>query len=473
MRISEKIIKRGFAKAEQTFDYCWNVLHDLKRMSIKEKDFTDRFIKFQERLAETILMLHEIREEIIVEEKSRVQNKSKYNFKWFKQRMKDLSIYKSGIDKIVNIAKALGDAYAYFFYQFDLDWLEEHLSHQRVINSAAGIGEKGEVEFLKKIKQIDGQFVIYHGITNILRYGDFSFIDLKQFKVVQIGELKTKKIDDNTLQLSLSLLKHKRIKVTNHTPFLKDSDLKKNRRGRQMLGIIKFLENTKKTERNINVNVTTEFYFKDMNLLYKNTKTNSTKTRQVSKGLAFSASKFGKSSLFNKIFLRNPTSVVTKETSQIQGTVIKLMKPESKNNSCIINQMLYDWDFSDKSAPGTVPIFWYPLNIELLRKLYFVEYYIIALFNPAYLIEDVQDLGFIVESKYCANTNMAEPKYFIQRFDRFISYITDHLQTESFVIDCIKEIQKHPEKEKVTTFLVKPQQRIRLHDPNLYNDNEG
>ena len=68
---------------------------------------------------------------------------------------------------------------------------------------------------------------------------------------------------------------------------------------------------------------------------------------------------------------------------------------------------------------------------------------------------------------------MTEPKYFIQRFDRFISYITDHLQTEAFVIDCIKEIQKHPEKEKATSFLVKPQQRIRLHDPNLYNDIES
>ena len=35
--------------------------------------------------------------------------------------MKTLSDYKKGIDYVVNIAKSFGDAFAYFFYQKDLE----------------------------------------------------------------------------------------------------------------------------------------------------------------------------------------------------------------------------------------------------------------------------------------------------------------------------------------------------------------
>ena len=62
---------------------------------------------------------------------------------------------------------------------------------------------------IKNIKHIEGHFTLFHDITNTLRYGDFSFINLKTLKVEKIGELKTKKVDSQTLDLSLTFFKRK------------------------------------------------------------------------------------------------------------------------------------------------------------------------------------------------------------------------------------------------------------------------
>ena len=463
MRIKQKTIKDEFVKAEKNFNYCWELLIDLKELVLKDNDFTIRLISFQDKLAETIFSLHSIREQIISEEKYTLIKKSEYKLIWFKERMRLLSFYKKGIDQVVNMAKALGDAYAYFFYQFDLNLLEEHLSHQRIINSAAGIGERGEMEFLKRLKHIGGRFILYHGITNILRYGDFSFIDIKKHRIVQLGELKTKQLGQNSLEFKITLLSHKKIKATKEIRPSPKEEINKTRKDRQMLGMIKFLENTREIKDDVNIDIKNQYYFREINELFKNTIIHKTKTIQVSPGLAFSGSKFKKSSLFNKIFLRNLSDVVNKDVDEIPNTIKKILKPNSNDNSIIMGQLLYNPDFSNKNIPGTIPLFWYPLNLELLRKLYFIEYYIISFLNPIHLIDDIQNLGFFVESKYSSNKDTSKAKHAIQRFDLFISYIINCLQTESFVIDCITEVTNHPFENTPRRVLIKPQQYIPTH----------
>ncbi len=463
MRIKQQELKDQFSKAEENFNYCWDLLVDLKESNIKDNDFAIRIISFQDKLVETIFALHKTRERIIAEEKLTIYNKSSYNFQWFEKRLKLLSIYKKGIDQVVNIGKALGDAYAYFFYQNDLHLLEEHLSHQKIVNSAAGIGERGEMEFLKQKKHIDGRLTLYHGITNILRYGDFSFVDLKAHKIIELGELKTKLLDENSIQLSLTLLRHNRIKISEKTTLLSKEDFSDSRKGRQMMGLIKFIENTQKKNDDISVRLQNKYYFEEINNLFKETRVNRTKTVQVSPGLAFAASRFSKSSLFKKIFFRDPSPVISKDENGIPDTVKRLMKTNSTANSIVVGQLLYNPDFADKNTPGTVPLFWYPLNLSLLRKLYFIESYIFSFFNPIHLIEEIQDLGFWVDSKYSNKKKATTEKSGIERFDLFVSYIVNFLQTESFVLDTINEIQKFPFDKKARKVLVKPQQHFQTH----------
>lgn len=461
MRILKKDIKAEVLKAQKGLDFCWNVLGEFKNAKDVNADLLSRFPRFQEVLAETIFNLHAMREKIVKEEKLLISKKKRYSPEWFKGRLRLLAAYKNRLDSIVNIGKALGDAYAYFFYQFDLPWLEEHLSHPPIINQTAGIGEKGELELIRNVKQLDGLFTLHHGITNILRYGDFSFVDLKQLRVVQIGELKTKKGDENTLELNLTVIRHTRIKVTEKTVFRDDSSLPKNRRGRQIKGIIDFLENIKKKNSDPDLKIYNDHYFEEINSIYKQTKTNCTKIQKVSSGLAFSASRFAKAGLFHKLFVRNQTSVVTREAESIQNTAMALMRKESKYNSLIYTQLLYNPDTSVKVFRGIVPLFWCPLNLQLLQKLYFLEFYMVVMFNPTHLIEQLQDMGFRVDSKY-PRKETPKATHVIQYFDLFITYIVDFLLTESFVVDCINEFKKLPEDQQVNAIRIKMQQVIRL-----------
>lgn len=460
MKLSKKAIKIQFQEAEKTLEWCWQVLSNMKYPDKTKKEAPKQIIIFQDKLAALIFNLHIIREEIISEEKRIVRNKSKYSDKWFVNRLRVLSSFKKGLDKVVNIAKSFGDAYAYFFYRFDLDMLTEHLTHQRVINSTAGIGEWGEIEFLKSIKQIDGNFALFHGITNILRFGDYSFVDLKNNKVIEIGELKTKQKSETEYEFHLHLLKYSKTRKDNRIETSKKvATPKSTRKERQLEGISTFLKNAKDTA-TFKVDLENNFYYKDLEFLFNTTKVNTGQCKKVSPGLAFSVFKFKKMPLFSKLFSKDVRHLIDKIEPPVLEIATQLIKPDSNNNSIILGQLLYDPDFSDKNTPGTAPLFWCPLNIDLLKKLYFLEFHVMSLYNPIHLINDVEALGFIVESKYADNTNTKGRIHIIKDFYLFISYIINHLQTESFVVDSLTEAVKKAGGSQDKSILIKLQQRV-------------
>jgi len=439
---TKKILKTEFKLAEDNFEFCWKVLVDFKTLSVKDNNFVDRLLSFQEKLATTIFRLQSLRGNIILEEKHYIKNKANYNFEWFRAKMKLLSTFKKGIDSVVRVSKSFGDAFAHFFYQFDQELLTKHLNHQRIINDNADIGKRGELEFIKNVKQIEGHFTLFHDITNTLRYGDFSFINLKTLKVEKIGELKTQKVDSKTLNLSLTFFKREDFKERKEP--LKNPELKKTRNGRQILGMANLLIN-EKSENDINKNLTNPTYSKEVENLISSSKMHKNNFIQVSEGLAFISLKSKKSSLFHNIFYKDFTkSGLNEEFKDTYVEIVKkLVKKGSDNNSIIIGQLLYNPDLTDKNTPGTVPLFWHPIKHDILKKMYFLDTTVISLFNPVHLIEGIESLGYSVESKYVnKNEKDDKPKKRIERFDLFISYIINFLMTESVVLDSIREIEK-------------------------------
>jgi len=462
MRITKRQIKEEFLNAEKDLDYCWNVLSLLKTFDKSNaKEAAEGLIHFQEKLATLILKLNKTRTQLLSEEKETIKNKVNYNQNKFVARLRLLASYKKGIDSVVNISKALGDAFAYFFYRHNLELFEEHLSHQRVINSAAGIGEIGEVEFLKRIKQFEGNFTLYHGITNILRYGDYSFINLSKLQVIQIGELKTKHISENKLQFNLTLLQPNKQQNTSALPAQEEKKAKTTRKERQLEDLIGFITSSKQDNLN-DFKIHNKSYFNEIEALYKEAKNNKVHLKKVSDGLAFSLVKFRKSTLFNKLFVGHTGSLVEKYSATIIKTATQLLKSDSKENSIILGQILYDSDFLHKNTRGTAPFFWYPLSLELLRKLYFLEANIISVFNPIHLISNLETLGFAIESKYIDNSEerLKEKKHLIQNFDLFISYIIHHLLTENFVIDSLEEVLRNKESLKGKKVILKTHRHV-------------
>lgn len=457
---TKKIIKSEFKLAEENLEFCWEVLADFKTFSVKDNNFVDRLLKFQEKLATTIFRLQSIRNNIIAEEKYYVKNKKNYNYEWFRAKMKLLSTFKKGIDSVVRMCKSFGDAFAYFFYQFDEQLLSKHLNHKRIINDSADIGKRGELEFIKNIKQIEGHFTLFHDITNTLRYGDFSFINLKTLKVEKIGELKTKKVDSETLNLSLTLFKREDF-IERKEP-LKNPELEKTRNGRQILGMANLLVN-EKGENDVNKKLTNPTYSKEIESLLSSSRMHKSNFIQVSEGLVFISLKSKKSSLFHNIFHKDFTKngLDDKFKSNYVEIVKKLVKKGSENNGIIIGQLLYNPDLTDKNTPGTVPLFWHPIKSNLLKQMYFLDTIVISLFNPIHLIEEIEDFGYFVDSKYVNKKKEdMKPQKGIERFDLFISYIINFLMTESFVMDSVKQIDNEYKDGGNAKILIKPQQKF-------------
>lgn len=459
MAITSDIIKNEFKKAEEAFEICWTVLISLKSKKM-DKQATERLMGFQDRLATTIFKLQQVRDKIILEEKTYVKNKGKYKFEWFKRRLQLLSRYKDAIDRMIYIAKDIGDAFVYFFYQFEPELLLEHLNHQVVVNHTSGMGELGELAFVKNIKHLDKEMPLYHGITNILRYGDFSFVNLLTLEITKIGELKTKQGDDQTLHGTLYVIDREKLKqkdakqrMTQETP--------KDRRERQLLGITKMLSEKDK-EPGIDRTIVNESYAKRIGELILGCSINGQISKQLSPGLAFLCFRFNKASLYHKLMGRE-IDEVKRELEKLFTTVVDdLINPDDERNSLVVGQLLTVHKKFDPCIPGTIPLFWTDMDDKALKEIYFKDSQLVSLFNPVHLILDVEKMGFQVESKYSHPPIKSPGKLFavVQRFDLFISYIIRHLMTEEFVLDFIREIQNSQYWGTNARISMKPQQRM-------------
>lgn len=194
--MNKRIVKTKIDKAESQLRYCFDLLSNF----IKGNQIKKVIMEFQPVLAETLNNLMKFYQELCSIEKSLINKKSKLDYAWFSRRMMHLSIYKKAISETIGIGKCLGDSFAWFFYKNNTDELEKHLSHKKNGLFTVGTGGDAEVRFIKENYNISGCFVLYHGITNILRIGDFSLYAIDN-GIIGIGELKSKKNDDNTISV--------------------------------------------------------------------------------------------------------------------------------------------------------------------------------------------------------------------------------------------------------------------------------
>ena len=461
MGITAKKIKSEFKKAETAFGFCWTVLIGLKSKNAGENS-VDGLMDFQDRLATAIFNLQLIRDKIILEEKDYVRHKAKYKFEWFKKKLQTLSRYKEAIDNMVHIAKDLGDAFVYFFYQLEPDLLQKHLEHQEVINHTSGMGELGELAFVKNIRHLDKEFPLYHGITNILRFGDFSFVNMLTLQVTRIGELKTKKGEGEELHGTLYIIDREKVKKKEAQQRMAQ-EKPQDRRERQILGISKMLGSQGK-DNSFEKAIVNESYAAKIGDLVRECPVNGQIARQMSPGLAFICFSFKKASLYYKLLNREIDEVKSGLEQLFLSTVPGLVKSGEARNALIIGQLLSVDKKIDLCIPGAVPLFWTNMDHTALKRIYFRDAHLVSLFNPVHLILDVEKKGFQVESKYSHKPVRSTDKLFavIQRFDLFIGYIIRHLLTEEFVLDFMDEIQSGPYWGTNAKISMRPQQRISL-----------
>ncbi|MBN9118365.1 MAG: hypothetical protein J0I06_04250 [Planctomycetes bacterium] len=195
--ITQRKVSIAIEEAGRAFQTCWESLRII-RAANKESLSADHILEFQPRLAKAIHGLGEMHRAVKSEARETVNRKSFLRPNRFKTRMRILRKYEDALNEAIRVGKAIGDGFAWLFYQGESALLAKHLQHSEITHPPGGIGGRGECRFITDLRVVNGHLVLYHGITSILRLGDVSLVDLKAFKVTGIGELKSDEPGDGT-----------------------------------------------------------------------------------------------------------------------------------------------------------------------------------------------------------------------------------------------------------------------------------
>lgn len=434
--------------------------------NFKRKDFDSRKVTyFQYNLGKVLIKLGRARNNISKEERRLISEKKRFSPKWFATRMKQLSVYRSSVDRCIYIGKALGDAFAWHFYKGNESQLFKHLEHEEIKFPPTGIGGMGELIFIRDRPFFSGHLCILHSNTSLLRYGDVSLIDIKTGKLFAVGEIKTEKKSEHKLSLSLSLIgqdghpafKEEFLSDPKITPEVHERKFDKDRYKRQIKNIGKYFKSVGTKDPNHDRVIYDTYYTQEFEKLVTRPSRKGVNILKVSDGLAFVAidvkpTRFSKH-LFGPVKKPDPSKYDQEFTELVQS----LQSPEPINFQMQFGKILYDDKFQYSAALGTAPLFWYPIKAAALKKVYMQEVFVMTLFNPGFLFRDLREIGldFIKPEDgqpiFFGMIMMDKKQVRIEYMNFFLGLVKNHLQSEKSIIGALKTIisfmETHKDKE--------------------------
>lgn len=440
-----KDFKNLLDKTESKYLKCWQILSSFKKQPDKS------IVLFQGILCEALIDLSKAYKQINQLRSNLIERKKSFSKTWFSSRQKTLSDRQKKIVEVSGIGKAMGDAFAWIFYHNDRALLDEHSKHQYSKIMPTGFGGFGEMMFVKNIKMFDKYLVIYHGTTTILRIGDISFIDLSKLKVAGIGEIKTSPEGKGKLligilmnftssSLPINMPKTKKLKKGSMIDELPQKT--KDRLKRQMAKIGKTLseKSIKKAKKHINKYV--KYYYNEFEKLFDKSVRYTFSYGQFGKGLLCGVYCQRKRSLYS-IFCSKSNIEFNTKLVGLKTRTEKLLLKGSKFNDTKLGALLYLEDGTPWLMPGAIPLFWWPINIELIKKIIFRQYIIFTVYTPAHFMDALQKEGFEIYKKkgrrldFWLEKEFGDHKMQFENIWFFIELITQCLLRESEAIKMI------------------------------------
>ena len=449
--ISRIVVKSLIDDAEREYIECWKLL--CKMRSAKSSFTGEDMLSFQPRLAEMIFRLSSMYRSLHQEKRNFIGKKLHLVNQWFVNRLRLIKQYQDAISTTIAIGKSLGDSFAWIFYHNEPKHLARHLNHEKIFFTPPGVGGIGELEFIKRIQIIDEHLIIYHGITDILRLGDFSIVDLRNFKLAAIGELKTRQSSPNDFNLSMTITgtSEKLINALRRQvgdlqqpnqaaiPEILPDDMKR-RLDKQVKEIgNSFRVNKPKTS--LDSEISTNFNMVEM-LFEGNAKLTSCKT--CNSQVLIRVPQSGKG-LWERI--TTMTEVDLSELDLVEQ-VKHIIVDESDDNALHI-AVIHNPSPDIKSIPGFMPLFWSPLDTSLVEELLFLKSIMVSIFNPGPLIQGIRRLGFDVQinnGKYTITRSSNGQSATLEGASYFMNMIITQFISEESVLDILRQTISATEK---------------------------
>lgn len=379
---SEKEVKRNIDIAEETLNRCFKMLMDIKHAS---GALGNGIMNFQPLLAECLYDMMGFYQKLQTEKDYIVSQKSIWEQTIFKDAITTNAKYLKVVKEVIVLGKTLGDAFAWFFYSKNRSELDMHFEHPSTGLFVAGVGGKGEIEFIKNNQNLDGLFVVYHGITDILRVGDFSLY-ANSIGIVGVGELKTQREGD---RISITANITSKVNINKPTEAAR-SALTFNERVKLLQksfpSLPKQIEAQNKLMRIKEIEYTLNSYADYEYDVVNSLSQESQIALNTDKSLLLCATWSKHNSLFEILFDDEHIDA----PKELTNYASELMKPESPYNEAIISEI------DTRMFLQRIPILWWKIRDELCRDIYFKQVSVSTVFNPAKLLRFFIDKGFQV-----------------------------------------------------------------------------
>jgi len=433
--------------AHDRFERCWGLLEKMKDGDLESKGGLSLF-EFQPLLAEAIFDLSAIYREIAREKRQRIARKASHSPIWFRRRMALLGRQQKALNRAIDLGRALGDGFAWPFYRTEQKHLREHLALQRPMHMPPGIGGAGELHFIKNVQKLEDKFILYHGITSMLRLGDVSLIDLKDNKLAGIGELKSSSSKPGALDISLIVtgswipedIAAKPQEESNEPRPDNPLQPKARDRLRRQLKRVEAALVKREKEPDKRIATRSDNHFDFLNDLLCNLEHGRCVFRQASKSLILGAYRVP-----NAVSGRKFTEHSTGQLSGLEniGDLTKrILIPEREDNSLIIGSLIYTPDGKSHHLPGMYHPLWWPLSLGALRDLLLQDVIVTTVFNPAHLKSELETLGFEVAGNRLEDWKITKRKGKAVVDLKGIRFYAQMIQQYLFAEDAIIEIIK-------------------------------
>ena len=399
--ISEQKIRRALDSATEEFRWGWNVVAALVSPDPGGK-IGQSVVDFQLRLFDAIANLENSYREIIREEQRLIGRKPRLNTQWFAKRMAKLAGYRRAVKDGLAVGRAVGDGFAWVFYERDRNLITEHLKLQRQPLLPPFIGRLGERSSLSAMRYIDGKFLIYHGTTTFLRMGDVSFIDMKTMRVASIGELKTQQIGENKLSVTAVFLadKDQNLPKFNVKPRSNENRpelpvLMKQRLNRQIREFLASMEVARSNSAEPIHAGQIPFHYDVLQKLVERSHTKKFEYAVTDDGLLIGAVRFRNSNSLGEVLLKKKTPNVDRLLAEVRPRAEKIIRKDSNKNSLIIGTIGVE-SGNLISSSDILPLSMWPLSAEVLHDILFAKVMVITIYNPAYFSESLKARGYEV-----------------------------------------------------------------------------
>jgi hypothetical protein len=445
---TETAIRAVFDKAQAAFVACWQVLANI-RATDPVTSLGQGILEFQPTLAKALYALDQAYRELDQGRGDLVKRKASLSPETFLLDIRRLGRYQEAIYDAIRLGKTLGDAFAWFFYDNDRNQLYAHLKHEPITEAPTGTGFRGEFTFIDNVKVVDGHLVLYHGITTILRHGDVSLIDLNTFRVTALGELKTRAVGADELQIMVHFVSPKdrllpatfrSAPTTTKPPDALPPDLAQ-RLQRQLKGMGESFEPLAFRGR---LEVAQESYYPSLMRIGEALEGSLSAFEICGDGLLLAAFRTDKAtSLFDKLL--NYTGDTKTKFQGIESQVHRLIDPrqgDTVDNANRLDMVI----FGKRTLPGAIPLCWCPVDPVLIKKLLFQDVTVVSLYNPAHLARKLREKGFTVtplpKGEFDVRKVVGGAEMSLRGFDFFRRLVQEHLIAEEVVVDTMSHINE-------------------------------